>query len=846
MNPALALKLLWRDWRSGELTLLLGSLIIAVATVTTITLFVDRLQQALVQESAQFLAADRVISGRGELDPEYLRKAESLGLEHAQTLSFLSMVFSAERAQFSSVKAVTDEYPLRGNLIISDAAFSKGDVVVRGPEPGKVWLESRLLPSLDLEPGDMLDIGVATFMVEKALIKEPDRGGGFNNVGPRVMMNMLDVPLTKVVQPGSRLSYRYLFSGPESALVAFDEWAESKLGDDFRMFGVKEGTEGIGNALERAERFLLLGGLLGVVLAGVAIALSAQRYSLRHYDHVAILKTLGATPNGIDSLFITIFVTLGLAATLLGSALGFVSQLGIVSILQPYIPIELPAPGMQPIILGLVTGFVCLLSFALPPLIRLRGIEPVRVIRRDIDASGVNDRLAYAFGVFGTLGLMWWYSGDIFLTLMIFTGAVVSILVLGIVAYGMLRSGRLLGMQAGSVWRLALAGMQRRGQENTVQILVFSLAIMLLLILFLVRTALIDEWATQIPENAPNHFAINISPEDVQPIREMLIDNEIAAEAIYPMIQGRISQVNGESARDYDQQNAQRGQDQNQEQSQQQGQDQDGPRSSSNRNLTYAALLPDDNVILSGEWWPEDYAGEPLVSLESDLAARNNLKVGDELMFDIQGRQLGATVASIRSVAWDNMQPNFYIIFSPAALTDFPSTFMTSFFLERENKIFLNDLLRAYPTMTVLEVDAIIAQIKAIIEQVTMAIELVLGLILISGGMVLIASIQASMDERFKQHAILRTLGAGRRLVMGSLVVEFCALGFFAGLLATIGSEITVYALETQIFELEYSLNPVLWLLGPAVGTVLIGTVGTLATLRVVRTPPTIVLRELA
>ncbi|MFT5562351.1 MAG: putative ABC transport system permease protein, partial [Litorivivens sp.] len=564
--------------------------------------------------------------------------------------------------------------------------------------------------------------------------------------------------------------------------------------------------------------------------------------SLRHYDHVAILKTLGATPNGIDSLFITIFVTLGLVATGMGSALGFVSQMGIVSILQPFIPIELPAPGMQPVILGLVTGFVCLLSFALPPLIRLRGIEPVRVIRRDLDAGGVNDRLAYACGIFGTLGLMWWYSGDILLTLMIFTGAVVSIIALGIVAYGMLRSGRLLGMQAGSVWRLALAGMQRRGQENTVQILVFSLAIMLLLILFLVRTALIDEWATQIPENAPNHFAINISPEDVQPIRAMLIDNEIAAEAIYPMIQGRISLVNGKRARDYDRQNEE------QSQGQEQGQDQDadGPRSSSNRNLTYARSLPDDNVILSGEWWPEDYVGEPLVSLERDIAVRNNLKVGDELTFDIQGRQLGATVASIRSVAWDNMQPNFYIIFSPESLEDFPSTFMTSFFLEREDKIFLNELLRAYPTMTVLEVDAIIAQIKTIIAQVTMAIELVLGLILISGGMVLIASIQASMDERFKQHAILRTLGASQRLVMGSLIVEFCALGFFAGLLATIGSEITVYALETQIFELEYSLNPVLWLLGPAVGTVLIGTVGTLATLRVVRTPPTIVLREIA
>jgi putative ABC transport system permease protein len=833
VNPTLALKLLWRDWRSGELTLLLSSLVIAVATVTTITLFVDRLQQALIQESAQFLAADRVIAGRNELAPEYLAKADELGLEHAQTLSFLSMVFSAERAQFASVKAVTDGYPLRGNLIISDEAFKKGDTVFHGPPPGKVWLESRLLPSLDIQPGDVLDIGVASFVVEKALIKEPDRGGGFNSAGPRVMMNMVDVPATEVVQPGSRLTYRYLFRGPESQLEAFDEWAESRLPEDFRMFGVKEGTEGIGDALERAERFLLLGGLLGVVLAGVAIALSAQRYSLRHYDHVAILKTLGATPDGIDGLFITIFVTLGIAATVIGSAVGFVAQIGIVSILQPFIPIELPAPGWQPVVLGLVTGFVCLLSFALPPLIRLRGIEPVRVIRRDIEEASGSDRLAYATGVLGTIGLMWWYSADLYLTMMIFTGAVVSIATLGLVAYLMLRSGRVLGMQAGSVWRLALAGMQRRGQENTVQILVFSLAIMLLLILFLVRTALIDEWQTQIPEDAPNHFAINISPEDVQPIRDMLSENDIASQPLYPMIQGRIGAINGEGSRDYDRQN-------------ESSEERDGPRSSSNRNLTYADELPDDNVVLSGEWWSADYSGEHLVSLESELAMRNKLKVGDQLVFEIQGRELPARVASIRSVAWDNMQPNFYIIFSPGALDDFPSTFMTSFYLERSDKIFLNQLLRAYPTMTVIEVDAIIAQIKTIITQVTLAIELVLGLILISGGLVLLSSIQASMDERFKQHAILRTLGAGQRLVMGSLVVEFCVLGLFAGVLATIGAEITVYALETEIFQLEYSMNPALWLLGPTVGMVLIGTVGTLATLKVVRTPPTIVLRELA
>ncbi len=836
MNVVLALRLLWRDWRSGELTLLLTSLIVAVSTVTTITLFVDRLNQALLKESSTFLASDRVVSSANEIDVSFEQKAESLGLETAQTLRFVSMVFSADRAQFASVKAVTDAYPLRGRLIVSDQPFVDGRVAEQGPPPGEVWLESRLAPSLGVSVGDLVDIGVASFRVGRILIKEPDRGGGFTDSGPRVMMHMSDVPATEVVQPASRIRYRLLLAGDTDLLTEFDEWARPQLGESLRLFGVKEGAEGIGRALERAERFLLLGGLLGVVLAGVAIALSAQRYSLRHYDHVAILKTLGAAPNAVDGIFAVIFVVLGLVATVTGTAVGLVVQYGVAAILDPFIPIELPNPGIRPMWFGLVTGFVCLLAYALPPLLRLRSTEPVRVIRRDLAVPTVTDRLTYGAGVIGTLALMWWYSADLHLTLLIFGGGLAAVLVLWGVATLMLRSGRVLGMQAGSAWRLALAGMQRRGQANTLQILVFGLAIMLLLILFLVRTALIDEWSAQIPEDAPNHFAINISPEDVAPIRALFAANGIASQPLFPMIRGRIRTINGESA-------LERGADRRDSDSFD-GND-DGPRASSGRNLTWSSELPDDNRIVSGEWWPAGYTGEPLVSVEEAMARRNSLIVGDELVFSIQGRELSARIASIRTVSWDNMQPNFYIIFSPHALDDFPSTFITSFKLEPDQKLFLNDLLRDYPTMTVLEIDALIEQVKIIIAQVTMAIELVLLLILVSGALVLLASVQASMDDRFKQHAILRTLGASRRLVMGSLIVEFCVLGFFAGVLATLGAEVTVFGLETEIFELNYEVNPSLWLLGPVLGTILIGVIGTLATLRVVQTPPNTVLRAL-
>ncbi|MFT6011889.1 MAG: putative ABC transport system permease protein [Candidatus Azotimanducaceae bacterium] len=839
MNPALALKLLWRDWRSGELTLLLASLIVAVSTVTTITLFVDRLQQALVRESASFLAADLVIASSGTISTEILQDATARGLQRAETLEFLSMVFAADRAQFASVKAVNTAYPLRGKLIVADEPFVQGRVSEGGPKVGEIWLESRLLPALGVQAGDMLEIGVANLKVGKVLIKEPDRGGGFNSVGPRVLMNMADVAGTDVVQPGSRLSYRYLFAGDRESLADFSVWVKPQLDEDARLFGVKDGTERIGSALARAERFLLLGGLLGVLLAGVAIALSAQRYSLRHYDHVAIMKTLGASPGNIDSLFLVIFVTVGLFSTLVGSVIGFGAQSLIASILAPFIPIELPSPGWRPIWLGLVTGMVCLLSFALPPLLKLRATEPARVIRRDLAPTNLNDRLTYGAALLGTIGLMWWYSQDLWLTGLLFSGGAVAVAVLGVVAYALLRSSRALGMQAGSAWRLALAGMQRRGQENTLQILVFGLAIMLLLILFLVRTALIDEWQAQIPADAPNHFALNIAPRDVEPIAAMLSANQINSQPLYPMIRGRISVVNGVPAKDYDDAR------ERQQAQASEAQRDDGPRSNSGRNLTWSATLPAENEIVAGDWWPADYQGEAMVSLEEELANSNGLLVGDELEFTIQGRGLKARVASIRTVSWDNMQPNFYIIFSPGALVDFPSTFMTSFYLSRDQKLFLNDLIRAHPTMTVIEVDAIIEQIQTIISQVTLAIELVLVLIMVAGGMVLLASIQASMDERFQQHAILRTLGASQRLVMGSLVIEFCMLGLFAGVLATVGAEITVFALQTQVFNLSYAPNPLLWLMGPMIGALLIGTIGTVATRKVVRTSPTIVLRDL-
>ncbi len=828
----LAAKLLWRDWRAGELTLLLASLIVAVSTVTTITLFADRLQRALVLESASFIAADKVISSPRPITEEFLVKANELGLNQAKTLSFLSMAFAQDRSQFTAVKAVDENYPLRGKLIAGWAPFERGSPVQRGPQAGEVWLESRLFPSLGLSPGDSVELGRANFAATRVLLKEPDRGGGFSSAGPRLLMNLSDVKATEVAQPGSRLTYRYLFSGDSRDLDEFEAWATPRLPDDSRLIGAREGAESIGDALQRAESFLLLGGLLGVVLAGVAIALSAQRYSNRHFDHVAILKTLGATPANIDRLFLWIFLVIGIMATAIGSMIGYLMQVGVITVLGPLIPVELPAPGLKPIWVGMITGMVCLLSFAFPPLQKLRSADPVRVIRRDVAPSRVNDVVAYLSGGGGTLALMWWYSGDLTLTLLIFSGGLLAGAILLLLAYWFIHSGRVIGMQAGSSWRLALAGMQRRGRENAVQILTFGLAIMILLVLFLIRTSLIKEWQTQIPVDAPNHFALNILPEDVESIRSILTANEVMAQPLYPMIRGGVRSINGRSSRA--------------EQDNQQPSDGRTPRASSGRNLTWAKQLPPENEIVAGQWWDDSYHGGPLVSVEQDYAVRNGIGVGDKLVFVIEGRELEAEVANIRTVFWNNLRPNFYIILSPGSLGDFPSTFMTSFYLQPEQKLVLNHLIKAHPTMTVLEVDALIDQINRIITQVTLAIEFVSILILASGAMVLLASVQASMDERMGQFAILRTLGASQRLVLGSLSIEFLALGFFAGILAAIGAEFTVFMLEQQVFNLSYSPSLILWVLGPLVGAILIGAIGVAATRSLVHQSPISVLRGLA
>jgi putative ABC transport system permease protein len=643
-------------------------------------------------------------------------------------------------------------------------------------------------------------------------------------------MRIDDVARTDIVKPGSRLAYKLLVAGDDATLERLHDALGTELGVNYRWMGIRQSSPSIGAALDRAQSFLLLGGLLAVLLAGVAVALAAHRYARRHYDHVAILKTLGATPSQIQWGYLALLAVVGAIGAVAGTAFGVVLHLAIVSVLSTYMPLHLPAAGVKPLAIGAISGFVCLAAFALPPLSGLKSISPMRVIRRDLDANAVSKWVTYGCASIGTLGLLLWYTDSWRLTAWTIAGTGGVCVVFAAIAFALLRAGRRVGMQAGSGWRLALAGLARRRADSVAQILIFGLAIMLLVIMVLLRTALLEEWRTQLPAHAPNHFVMNIAPDEVERFETMVKAHAGGVEPVYPMTRGRIVAVNGLAVADWERAHRANAS--------------VDPGLDSERNLSWTTSLPANNRIEAGEWWGVD-SSEPAVSLEESYAVSAGIGVGDTIDFDVGGLPVKARVASVRRVEWDSMAPNFFILFSPSALDDVPVTYMTSFFLAVDQKPWLNQLLAAFPTVTVIEVDKVIAQIQSIVARVTQAVQLVLGLVLGTGALVLVASIQASSDERLREHALLRALGASRGLVRGALGAEFALLGAFAGAIAALGAEATVFALDKQVFQLAPHVHPWVWVAAPALGAAIVGATGILGTRAIVAAPPVRVLRAL-
>ncbi|WP_434672477.1 ABC transporter permease [Pseudomonas sp. R1-15] len=823
---SLALRQLLRDARAGELRVLFFALLVAVAASTAIGYFGARLNGAMMMRATEFLGADLLLEGSSPARPEQIRSGTELGLEHARVVEFSSVVATDNGIQLSSVKAADDIYPLRGELKSAPAPFAPEETGGR-PAPGEAWVEARLLTALDLKIGDSIDVGNKTVRLSRVLTYEPDRAGNFYSLTPRVMINLKDLDATGVVQPGSRVSYRDLWRGPASALQTYRDLVKPGLEPNQRLQDARDGNRQIGGALGKAERYLNMASLVAVLLSGVAVALSANRFATRRFDASALLRCLGLSRRETMVLFSLQLAVLGLLASISGALLGWVAQLGLFALLHDLLPTTVPPGGLLPAIAGIGTGLVALAGFALPPLAALGRVPPLRVLRRDMLPIPSSSWVVYGAAL-GALGLiMWRLSLDLVLTFALLGGGVVAALVLGGLLLLVLQSLRRMLARASLPWRLGLGQLLRHPLAAAGQALAFGLILLSMALIALLRGELLDTWQNQLPKNAPNYFALNILPNDKQAFTDKLMALSAQSAPLYPVVPGRLISINGEPAKEFV------------------TKDSAGDRAlQRDLSLTWAAELPAGNVVTAGNWWPQQPPDDiPGVSVEGKVAENLKIKLGDRLVFNVGGLNREAKVTSLREINWDNFQPNFFMIFQPGTLKDLPATYLTSFYLAPGHDQQIVDLSRAFPAVTILQVEALLEQLRSILAQVTLAVEYVLLFVLAAGMAVLFSGLQATLDERIRQGALLRALGAERLLLTKARRIEFGLLGAVSGLLAALGSELVSLVLYRYAFDLPWHPHP--WLLVlPLVGALLIGAAGVFGTRRALNASPLTVLRE--
>ncbi len=826
---SLAARQLMRDARAGELRVLFFALVVAVAASTAIGYFGARLNSAMLLRATEFLGADLILGGSTPATPAQIDAGNALKLDHSQIVIFSSVVATDNGIQLASVKAVDGAYPLRGELKSAPAPY-EAETVGGEPQAGEAWAEARILVALNLKVGDSIDVGSKTLKLTRVLTYEPDRAGNFYSLTPRVMINMADLEATKVVQPGSRVSYRDLWRGTPQDLAAYRKAVEPGLAPNQKIDDARDGNQQIGGALGKAERYLNMASLVAVLLAGVAVALSAARFAVRRFDASALLRCLGLSRNEALVLFGLQLAMLGVAASAAGALLGWFAQLGLFHLLESLLPAAVPPGGWLPAVAGIGTGLVALAGFALPPLAALGRVPPLRVLRRDMLPIPASTWLVYGAALFALGLIMWRLSLDLVLTFALLGGGLIAALMLGGVLLLALKSLRRLLAGASLPWRLGLGQLLRHPMAAAGQSLAFGLILLSMGLIALLRGELLDTWQNQLPKDAPNYFALNILPNDKDNFAERMGRLSTHSAPLYPMIPGRLMTINGEPVSKFVTKDS-RGENATQR----------------DLNLTWAATMPEGNSITAGQWWASDQPPAegvvPGVSVETKLANSLNMKLGDTLGFVIGGLTREVKVTSLRDINWDTFQPNFFMIFQPGTLKDVPATYLTSFYLAPGNDQQIVELSRAFPAVTILQVEALLEQLRSILDQVTMAVQYVLLFVLAAGMAVLFSGLQATLDERIRQGALLRALGANRALLIKARRIEFGLLGAVSGVLAAIGCELVSFALYRYAFNLQW--HPHVWLLVlPLIGALLVGGAGVFGTRRALNASPLQVLRE--
>lgn len=818
---AFAIRSLHRDRRAGELHILALALVIAVGSVTAVGFFSDRARSAMTQQAGELLAADLLISATENNLAALRTRADKAGLRTTETVHFVSVALAGAQPQLTEVKAVQAGYPLRGSMRVAASPYGADEPTREIPAPGGAWPDAQLASALNVKVGDSLALGGTRLRITRILAYEPDRGGDLFSIAPRLLMNTADLAATGLIQPGSRIEYRLLLAGAAPAIAAFRTTATPTLPTGARIQSVRDARPELRAALDRAEQFLGLAALVAAILAGVAIAVAAQRFANRHLDHSAMMRCLGATQSFIVRLYALQMLIVALIAAGIGCLLGFVAQFGIAALLGDLVAAPLAAMSWRPLALGLVTGVTMLLGFALPPLWRLKSVPPLRVLRRDLGPLPVRTVTLYGSAALAIAALLLWHVQDVRLALLTFAGLAATLLILVGVAAIMVRLLARLRGRVGITWRFGFANLARHGRTSIMQIAAFGAGMMVLLLLGIVRTDLLSHWQRSLPADAPNHFLINIQADQRAALTEFFSTQGIAAPPLHPMVRGRLLSINGEtiSPQRYSDARARR-------------------LSEREFNLSWSRDLPRDNQLVGGSWWSPDTRGEAALSVEQGLAETLKLKLGDTLAFRIGASEWQARITSLRKVEWDTFQVNFFVLAPPGTLEDFPASFITSFHLAPHDKAKLAALVARFPNVTVIDVDALMRKVRDVMGRVTAAVEFIFGFSVLAGLTVLFAAMQATQDTRRHEAAVLRTLGATRAQLRAGLIAEFVSLGALAGAVAALCADAIGWVLATFVFDFGYSPNPWLWLFGIGAGALGIGAAGLYGTRTVLRVPP--------
>lgn len=801
---SIAFRIFKRDWKRGDLLVLLFAICIAMASVSIIYLLVNRIEGAMATEVADVLGADLVITSPKEVPQEWLNFASSHGLQQARSVEFSSVLFANEKLQLSSVKAVSDNYPLKGSLQIADSPYTQVKGVNHRPPKGKIWIEPRIYNLLGVNQTDQIEVGYTELNVDGVLMRQPGQGSTLFNIAPTAIMNIDDLPATKIIQPGSRVNYRYLFTGSNEGLKLFAAKVNDEKTTSQRIVSIYDESPLAGSALTRSKKYMGLSTLLTMILLGVAIAMSASRYARKQFDMSALMRCFGMNNRQVLYIFTYILLLVCFFGVILGGMLGVAFQQLMISALSGLFVDELPDAEYSILVLPMLAAVILLFGFALPALMQLKSVPPMRVLRRQLKPMKLSGWFVYLTATLTIVLVMWLQMGNIELLASVLLGLVIVTGIFALIAAMMLKIMKKLAKTRHPAVNFSLRQLDANKAVTLLHLMAFSTTIFVISLIVLIRGELMLKWQQSLGEGTPNHFMVNVKPEEVEPLKTFFESNELAFAGLYPMIRGRIVGINGEDIKT--------------------AVSEEGQRHNSLRrelNITWSQSLPRGNQVVEGDWyWPEQKEGDTpqsLISIEDKTALALGLKIGDQINFTIGSEPWSATIANIRSIDWQTFTPNFYIIANPDSLSQFNATYITSFFMPKEQKQLLSGLIKNYPAVTVIELDLILEEIQSIISKVSKAVELIMIFVVAAGVALLWAAMEHTFDSKFKQSAILRTLGASKAFIARSFRFEYFWLAILSSLMAVFAVELVSYFLYRYVFEIPFEFHWTLWWTTPMI-----------------------------